>query len=220
MGYLDPALKPFLETLKKTEFEDNIPYMYVDTVGKITVGVGHNLSFHKDQKTLQFVIRRFERHRVIGGDVGVPIRHERVGKATSEEIQNDFDFLTLHPGLGNYHASQLQKYTTVELGQSDIDRLFWIDVDRAIKTTRSTFSKLDSYPVSCQAALIDIAFNAGSFNSFRPHFVPAVLGTGHFAKKTVSQRWDSVILHSRRGQCSHLRNHTIAQWLRDGQPKD
>jgi hypothetical protein len=132
MGYLDPALKPFLETLKKTEFEDNIPYMYVDTVGKITVGVGHNLSFHKDQKTLQFVIRRFERHRVIGGDVGVPIRHERVGKATSEEIQNDFDFLTLHPGLGNYHASQLQKYTTVELGQSDIDRLFWIDVDRAI----------------------------------------------------------------------------------------
>jgi len=220
MAHLDPGLKLLLTTLKKTQFEDNIPYMYVDTVGKITVGVGHNLSFHKDQKKLPFVIKRFKRHRVLGGDVGVSIQHVGAGKATPEEIQNDFDFLTRHSGLGKYHASQLQKYTTVELGENDIDELFWTDVERAIKTTRSTFPKLDSYPVSCQAALIDIAFNAGSFNSFQPHFVPAVLGTGQFAKKSFSQRWDSVILYSRRGQCSEFRNVTIAQWLKDGQPKD
>jgi hypothetical protein len=57
--------------------EKNIPFMYVDTTRNVTVGVGHNLTFHNDVATLPFVIKRFDKHAVIGGDKGVSIAADR-----------------------------------------------------------------------------------------------------------------------------------------------
>jgi hypothetical protein len=37
-------LKALLQTLKGTDFENNIPYMYLDSEGNVTVGVGHKLA--------------------------------------------------------------------------------------------------------------------------------------------------------------------------------
>lgn len=71
MTIISPKLLKLLEVLKKPSSENNIPYMYVDTVGKVTVGVGHNLDAHKDMLTLAFIVKRLTRHHVKGGDTGI-----------------------------------------------------------------------------------------------------------------------------------------------------
>ncbi|HEX3445986.1 MAG TPA: hypothetical protein VHS80_14810 [Chthoniobacterales bacterium] len=212
-------LRSLLNVLKGPMFEKNIPYMYVDTEGKVTVGVGHNLSAHRDVLQLPFIVARFERHPVIGGDRGIPVNHNKgPGRpATTAEKQNDFDFLTKHKGLGHYAPEQLAKYTTLELRQHDIDRLFEIDLIVAVRTARQEFgASFDKFSVTRQAALVDIAFNAGGFRTFQHSFVPAIKGQGLYAHKPEVERWNEAARHSRRGKVQGLRNAQVAEWLNNG----
>jgi hypothetical protein len=193
--------------------------MYVDTVGKVTVGVGHNLSAHKDQQRLAFVVKRFERKPVLGGDKGtsiLPIKRQLDRRASADEIQADFDFLQRNPGLGKFHASQstMAAYTTLELTPAEVTRVFEADRDRAIRVAKAEFPDFDSYDVERQAALVDIAFNAGGFSTFRGNFCPAIKGEGNWAQKPDSERWEAAAAHSRRGAVDPGRNNQIANWLR------
>ncbi len=212
------ALKGYLEKLKGPAFEKNIPWMYADTVGQVTVGVGHNLTANGDATDLEFVVKRFERHAVIGGDRGVPILvNKQVGRrATAAEIQNDYDFIELHKKLGQFGAEQLSKYTTLELPQPAIDSVFAGDLTDAAHIAWREFSaSFATYPDPAKAALIDIAFNCGGFTSFRHHFVPAIKGTGVYARKSMSERWNIAAANCYRGKCQSLRNTIVAQWLKD-----
>ena len=150
----------------------------------------------------------------------MPITEDKtVGrKATKEEIQNDYDFLAKHAGLGKYAAENLANYTTLELPKTEIDSLFQADVGEAMRVCVSEFGKarFDGYPVSCQAALIDIAFNCGSFVTFRHHLVPAIKGNHGYAKMPMTQRWRVAALHCRRGAISDARNNIVAQWFLAG----
>jgi GH24 family phage-related lysozyme (muramidase) len=212
-------LRALLNALKGPMFEKNIPYMYVDTEGKITVGVGHNLSAHKDVLQLPFIVARFERHPVLGGDRGIPISQNKTpGRlATTAEKQNDFDFLSKYKGLGHYAPEQLAKYTTLELRQHDVDRLFENDLIVAVRTARQEFgAAFDKFSASRQAALVDIAFNAGGFRTFQHSFVPAIKGQGLYAGKSEAERWKEAARHSRRGKVPAPRNAQVAEWLTDG----
>jgi GH24 family phage-related lysozyme (muramidase) len=216
---ITPVLRQLLDNLKRAQFENNVAYMYVDTVGENTVGVGHNLTAHGDALKLPFIVKRFERHAVIGGDVGVPISSDKVigRRASIAEIQNDFDFLKKHSGLGKYSPEHLQKYTTLELPSADIDQLFTKDLDVAVAVCRREFGEaFDKFPTTCQAALIDIAFNCGTFASFQSRLVPAIKGTGAYAKKTPSERWKIASESCRRGEVSEVRNALVAKWFMDG----
>ena len=215
---ISPKLRAYLDYLPDPTFEDNIPYMYIDTTGNVTVGVGHNLTSHGDCQLLPFVVQRLTRKAVLGGDQGRPIGDpKKIGRpATKDEKQNDYDFLENHDGLGKYAPEQLALYTTLELNSSDIDQLFEKDLQDAIAVARNTFSRaFDSYSVPRQAALIDIAFNCGSFGTMLP-LVNAVRGEGLYAKKTSSERWKAAALHSNRTAVSAFRNRQIADWLIDG----
>ena len=215
---ISAELQELLNNLKGSQFENNIAYMYVDSVGKITVGVGHNLTAQGDVLSLPFVVKRYERHSVLGGDKGVPIaKDSKLDRpATTAEIQNDYDFLKKHSGLKKYGPEQLQKYTTLELGADAIQELFVGDLKIAIDVCRKEFgAAFDKFPVKCQAGLIDIAFNAGSFRSFQTVFVPAIKGTGDYAKKKESERWTIASQNCKRGQVSATRNDLVAKWFLD-----
>ncbi len=222
-----PLLVPYLTTIKD-ELEKSIPYMYVDSQNKVTVGAGHNLTSHKDHKDLKFKIKRHERHQVLGGDVGIPIPKERPidAPALPTEIQNDFAFLTAHAGskqgeaLSKYVATQsgdpMRKFTTVELDQTEIDGIFWKDMVDAIGTARAAFPKdaFDGYPVTCQAALIDIAFNTGRVNF--PNLKKAINGEAPYSGKPESERWEIAASESNRPAADEKRNKQIAAWFRGG----
>src|SRR5579863_5064240 len=215
----NPQLRQLLNALKGPQFEKNIPYMYVDTVGDVTVGVGHDLDANSDALQLPFVVKRWERHAVIGGDKGVTITANKVlaRKATQAEIQNDYDFLKKHSALGNYSAEHLQKYTTLELAPTSVDQLFEKDLNVALAVVQKEFGEsFDGYPVTCQAALIDIAINCGNFSTFQLQFVPAIKGLREFAKKTMPERWKIASASCRRGEVSGARNAQVAHWLLDG----
>ncbi|GAA3934354.1 hypothetical protein [Litoribacillus peritrichatus] len=219
MSIISPKLFQLLETLKKPTSENNIPYMYVDTVGKVTVGVGHNLDAHKDMLTLPFMVKRFSRYPVKGGDTGIAINTNKIlGRAaTQDEIKNDYNFIKQHKGLGKYNPENLSKYTTLELPVAAIDSLFKKDLSIALAMAKREFgAPFDKYPITCQAALIDIAFNVGNFSSFRGTFVPAIKGTGVYSKMPMSERWKIASQNCRRGQVSADRNRHVAQWLMEG----
>ncbi|WP_143169375.1 hypothetical protein [Vibrio quintilis] len=220
MFTFSPKLLQLLQVLKKSSFENNIPYMYVDSVGKITVGVGHNLDAYKDKLELKFVVKRLTRHHVRGGDTGISVKDKTcLGKAaTADQINNDYNFLTKHIGLKKYNPENLRKYTTLELSQDSIDKLFLADLKIAAAVAMREFGSENfrKYPIQCQAALIDIAFNVGNFSSFRNTFVPAIKGTGKYKNMSMSERWKIASQSCRRGQVSSERNNQVVKWLKKG----
>ena len=185
----------------------------------MTAGVGHNLTLYGDYQLLAFTVKRKERKAVIGGDKGLPIeKPETIGRAaTAAEKKNDYDFLKKHSGLGSYAAEQLTDYTTVEMKPEDVDRLFETDLQDAITIARKTFGEavFDKYPMTCQAALIDNAFNCGSFSTFHT-FCQAIKGTETFACKSWNERWKAAATHSKKGAVNAARDAKIAQWLNAG----
>jgi len=215
-------LREMTDILRTDNFERTIPYLYLDSVGLLTVGVGHNLKVHPVPNVLSmsFVVKRLERHATSDGDAGIPITESpAVGRAaTPKEIQNDIDFLKRHPGLKHYAPQHLAKYTTVELTQRQINRLFDQDREEAIHACGKEFGvgTFESFPLPCQAALMDIAFNCGSFWSFRGHFVPAIKGTGQYAGKSWKERWTAAAQYSRRGAVGAIRNAIVRDWLLEG----
>ena len=206
----------YLVKLKGKDFENNIPYMYIDTSAKVTVGVGHNLTAHKDHLSLPFVVKRFERKKVISGDQGVPIPKTRPvdAAATKVEIQNDFDFLVKNKGLGKYTPENLAPYTTVELTSATIDAIFLKDCENAIKTAKKVLPDFDKYPVPCQAGIVDIVFNTGGLKF--PTLVRAVKAEKEFAGKLASERWAAAARESKRSQVKQERNNQVHQWFMDG----
>ena len=208
----------YLVKLKGPDFEDNIPYMYVDSDGKVTVGVGHNLTAHKDQQSLPFKIKRYERKKVISGDQGIPIPKTRPegAVATKVEIQNDFDFLTRNNGLKKNLPSNpnMKLYATVELDSTTIDEIFLKDLATAIKKAKGVLPSLDSYPVPCQAGIIDIVFNTGELKF--PTLIRAVKAEREFAGKPASERWEAAARESKRPQVKPERNNQVNQWFMEG----
>lgn len=194
--------------------------MYVDTTGNVTVGVGHNLTAHRnDLNALTFTVKRLQRKKVVGGDMGIAVASpERLEcPATYQEVLNDYNFLIAHTGLGTYSARKLMEYTTVELSSTQIDRLFERDCKETRDRCRKEFkAEFDTYPLTCQAALIDIAFNCGSFRSFQRHFVPAIKGTGPYANKAMSERWALASQYLRRSVGNLSRDACVKEWLMQG----
>jgi hypothetical protein len=219
---MSAELRKMTQILRSDDFEKTIPYLYLDSRGILTAGVGHNLRDNPtpDPLSLSFTVRRLQRKKVAGGDQGIPIADKtRLGmSATRQEIQNDIDFLQRNTGLKQYFPGSLRDYTTLELGSSQIDSLFERDVNHFLGVCRREFTDaaFDAFPVSCQMALIDIAFNCGSFINWRGHFAPAIKGTGSYVGKSWSERWTEAANYSRRGAVGLARNAKVKGWLLKG----
>jgi len=215
-------LRKMTDILRSDNFEKTIPYLYLDSEGILTVGVGHNLKANRTPNvfSLSFVVKRLERHATRDGHAGVPITDNPViGRAaTPKEIQNDIDFLQRHSGLKHYAPQNLAKYTTLELTRFKINALFGRDreIAQAICVKEFGLGAFNAFPLPCQAALIDIAFNCGSFWSFRGHFLPAIKGNGPYAGKSWKERWTAAARYSRRGAVGLTRNAIVRNWLLEG----
>ena len=253
---ITPELRMYLEILKSQDFERNVAYMYVDSQNQITVGVGHNITAHRDLDQLTFIVRvddsdpiklghgRVTREHVRGGNRGKPVENyeQRKGKlATAAEKQNDYDFLLAHAGglpgegLSQYLPDppvKMKKYTTLDMPPDDVQTLFESDLNDSIDIVRSEFGQnsFDKFPPSCQAALIDMAFNMGlgrrpdpnrkgdhgrGLRSFTTMYA-AINGEGNWAKKTWAERWRAAAAGSRRIKISEARNNKISEWFLRG----
>ncbi len=119
--------------------EGNVPHMYADSIGVVTVGIGHAIFQPQGAHRLPFVRK----------DTGTA--------ATQPEIDKDYNAVF---GTTNHVASFFDALTDLELSQADIDSLVQADFNTHIQIADAFFS-LDQLPQPVQIALFDLAFQVG-----------------------------------------------------------
>jgi GH24 family phage-related lysozyme (muramidase) len=143
---------------KLKEFEGCIPWMYRDTVGKVTVGVGLMLPDTKAAESLPFVLTT--------GPATRP--------ATPQEIAAEYTRVNTMP-IGR--ASAFYKSpTALELTQQTIDAKLTSVLERFEADLRAQLPHYNTFPDSIKMALLDMIYNLGPAGLFKdfPHLVAAV----------------------------------------------
>jgi len=139
-GTLKATLKRNLE-----QYENRIPHMYKDTTGNITAGVGHLIKDIEAAKKIAFVVR----------NTGV--------LATKKEIEDEF---IKFKGLSldkNTVATAFKKYSTLELGESLMDKQVENHINNFEKELKQVYGtqEFQSYSDNVKLALFDMIFNLG-----------------------------------------------------------
>jgi GH24 family phage-related lysozyme (muramidase) len=139
-------------------FEGVSSWMYVDTTGNVTVGVGNLVANVAAAQGLAFVLRS----------------NSDAGPATADDIQQDFD--NVKGQLPGRLVSFYEQFTRLDLPDSVIDSLLNSRVVEFTTGIRTAFPDYDSYPAEACAAIFDMAFNLGlsKLTSEFPHFCRAV----------------------------------------------
>lgn len=134
---------------KLKEFEGSYSYMYADTAGKITVGVGKMLPDAAAAQKLGFVRRPnpAANPSVLGGP------------AAPEDIQADFDSVNSQPA--GKLASYYRQFTKLDLPDDAIDSLLNTVVQGCRSDIVASFPDFDSYPPEACAAIFDMTYNLG-----------------------------------------------------------
>lgn len=133
-------------TLRKklAEYEGTITHMYLDSKGYVTVGIGHLLSSVAEAQKLPFV-------------------EQKTGKkAKAEQIKTDYE--NVDKQAKNRLASYYKKYTTLQLTQSEINKLTDKHIEVFYNELKSIYADFDTYPSEVQLALFDLIFNLGMPN--------------------------------------------------------
>lgn len=136
-------MPPSFDEIKRlvAPFEGNLPHMYVDTKGFVTVGIGNMLPNAKAAQQLAFVNRTTK------------------NSATEVEIATDFDNVAKQPKARA--ARWYRQFTALDLPDAQVNRLFQNRIDEFRGQLRRAYPKYDSYPNDAQLALLDMAFNLG-----------------------------------------------------------
>lgn len=121
--------------------EGSIPYMYLDTRGNVTVGVGQLLSTVEDAQQLPFVQRATQ------------------ASATADEIATDFN--NVSGQKAGQVAQAYKQYTQLELTDEAIDNLLNQRIAEFQDGLQGAYQGFDGYPDSVQEALFDMSFNLG-----------------------------------------------------------
>jgi len=125
------------------EWEALITYMYLDTRGFVTVGVGNMLPNAAAAQALAFVKRKDG------------------AAATAAEIKTEYDKVAALD-FGNYKATWYKDKTTLDLPEVDCWRLLKKRVDdEFLPALKDEFTGWDELPVVVKRALLDMAFNLG-----------------------------------------------------------
>lgn len=137
-----------------TRFEGNIQHMYLDTGGRVTVGIGNLIDTVEQAQRLPFV------------------RKEDQQPADEEEIRGDWETVKDHQELAASGAAAFAELTSLMLTHEAIAELL-------VRTLRANeqqlkripeFSAFDTWPADAQLALLGMAWSMGAgfdFPSFR-----------------------------------------------------
>jgi GH24 family phage-related lysozyme (muramidase) len=158
--------KTYLPLLKSSSFEGTVPYMYEDTEGNVTVGVGFLLPSVVEAQKLGFARRPSLTSR--------PPVH--AGPATPAEIKTDFENVDRQPYGKGYGAIYYKQFTKLDLPSDVINRILEAKVEQFLVQVVAQFPDYNSYPSEACAAIFDMAYNlgVGKLTSLFPSFCSAV----------------------------------------------
>lgn len=125
-----------------SRFEGVVPHMYLDTVGKVTVGVGNMLPSVAAAQKLAFVDRRTRQ------------------PATPEQIAADFEAVRKQPK--GMRAARYARHTKLTLPREVIDSLLARRIESFEDDLRRLYTGYDEFPYEVRLALLDMAYNLGA----------------------------------------------------------
>jgi GH24 family phage-related lysozyme (muramidase) len=141
---------------KLKEFEGSIPFMYLDTTGNVTAGVGNMLPNVAAAQALKF--------------------QNGTNPAAAADIQADFDAVSAQtPGMA---AGFYKRFTKLTLPEVEIDNLLNSRVTDFLTQLEAAFPDFAAYPEPACAAIFDMAYNLGldKLKTEFPHCCMAIRG--------------------------------------------
>ena len=133
--------------------EGNIPHMYLDTVGVVTVGIGTALFTAGDASALAFVTRG----TTVTADAGtIEAEWAEVKKQAKGKL-----------------AASYKPFTRLDLPPEEVSRKFNEHIATFEEKLKAKWSGYPDFPTPAQLGLLDMIYNLGSFTDF-PSFVAAV----------------------------------------------
>lgn len=141
---------------KLIEFEAPLNYMYLDTKGLVTVGIGHQIFSAEDAQQIPFL-----------DGANKPV--------SKEEIKRQFDLLK-GSFLPNYKATSYKSLTSIHISEETMADLMDANLQDCDRQLRLLFPGFDRYPSNVRLVLFDMAFNGGvgSLKGGYPKFVDAI----------------------------------------------
>lgn len=156
-------------TLKKNliDYEDSINHLYLDTKGKVTVGIGHLIP----------------NKNAMSGVTLYKVKNKLLAQpATLQEKMTEFANIAKLPWGKRYGAKSFEKHTTLRMKDFDINNLFnkhidnfYLELKNIYKKDKGYSENFDDFDSSVQLALFDMIFNLGatklvkSFPTFNKH---------------------------------------------------
>ena len=161
--------------------EGCIQHMYLDTVGKVTVGVGNMLPNAAAATQLPF------------------IHADDLTEASDEEIRTEFDLVSTQ--TAGLLASKYKSFTKLMLSEPAIDDLLDERIDGFESQLKIDFPNYESCPEPARLGMLDMAFNlgnAGLVNKF-PSFTRAAR----------QENWSECELQCNRRGIAESRNNEV-----------
>lgn len=180
---------------KLYQYEGKFNHLYLDTKGKITVGVGHLVSnkiaiasvpLYKTKNNLPFQL------------------------ASLQEKQSEYDKIAKLPWGQRYGAATFKPHTTLVMKDADINQLLDRHIDNFYKELSNIFKKangysddFDKFHKNVQLALFDMIFNLGATKIMN--------GFPNFNKALKVSDWKKASTESSRSDVSPTRNQYVKQ---------
>jgi GH24 family phage-related lysozyme (muramidase) len=154
---------------KMEKYEGKINYMYLDSKGYVTVGVGHLLKDLASAQKLSF-------------------KKSNNMLASKDEIKADYEAVKKQPK--NRLASFYKKHVKLKLSDLDINTLTNKHIDNFESELKRIFPQFSTYPSEVRLALFDIIFNVGmtDLNNKWPGLKKAVKAKDWFEAAKESNR--------------------------------
>lgn len=128
---------------KLEKYEGNVPHMYLDSKGFVTVGVGHLISSVAAAQKLAF-------------------KTEKNLPASAADIKLDYEAVKKQPA--NRVASFYKKHTKLILPSVEIDKLTNKHIESFESELKRIYIGFDTFPSEVKLALFDLIFNLGMTN--------------------------------------------------------
>jgi GH24 family phage-related lysozyme (muramidase) len=163
-------------------YEGNVPHMYLDSRGNVTVGVGNKLDNANAAASLPFV-------------------HKSDGVAATPEEKRT-EWTTISGKEANHPAAYYNQFALLVMRQPDIDALLTNRLSGFESDLRSIFPSYNAFPPQAQEGLIDMIFNLGR---------AGLLNFTRLVVAVRAQDWFLAASESRRNGVQPERNDDVRQ---------
>jgi GH24 family phage-related lysozyme (muramidase) len=159
--------------------EGSIPHMYLDTVGKVTVGVGNMLPDIKSSLLLPF----------------------RVDDSPAEQVDIQKDFSNVLALSKGKYAGFYGQYTKCRLSTDAINALLDERLQEFEGYLKTSFADFDNFPEKVKKGLMDMIFNLG-YSGLKNKFP-------NFMKHALAQNWQGCADECKRKGIRDKRNEEV-----------